>query len=91
MGRVKVKAEALIRVNVGSLRLAEALNSAVSPDNKPTPEGLKVETWREGRKLYGRIVCSRGVDTFTMTLDDLLSSLQTAWKALEVAEGGQKG
>ena len=67
--------------------MAEAVVRAVAPDNKPTPKGLKVKVWREGGNLLGLIKCSRSVETFTSTLDDLLSSLQTAWKTLEMVKG----
>jgi len=85
----KVKVEALLKVRFKSVRLAEAVVSAVAPDNKPTPKGLKVKAWRQKQNLLGLIQCSRGVETFVATLDDLLASIQTAWKTLEVVGDGK--
>jgi regulator of extracellular matrix RemA (YlzA/DUF370 family) len=87
LGKAEVKVEAKIMVDFGSVRLAEAVVSAVSPDNKPLPRGLKVETWGKKGKLLGVIKCSRGVKTFLSTLDDLLASVQTAEKAVEMVRG----
>jgi regulator of extracellular matrix RemA (YlzA/DUF370 family) len=82
LAKAEVKVEAKIEIGFGSVRLAEAVASAVSPDNRPVPKGLKVETWREKGKLLGVVRCSRGVETFLSTLDDLLASVQTAEKAV---------
>jgi len=82
-----LKVEGKIEVKFRDGRVAEAVVRAVSPDNKPAPEGVTVETWRSRRKLLGLIKCSRGVETFLSTLDDLLSSVQTAERALEMLKG----
>jgi len=87
LGKAEVKIEAKIMVDFGSVRTAEAVASAVSPDNRPLPRGLKVETWREKGKLLGVVKCSRGVKTFLSTLDDLLAGVQTAEKAVEMIKG----
>ena len=82
-----MKVEGRVEVEFRDDRLAEAVVRAVSPDNKPTPEGVTVEAWRSKRKLLGLVKCSRGVETFLSTLDDLLSSVQTAERALEMLKG----
>jgi len=70
---------------------AKAIAEAVSPDNLEAPEGLKVETWFEGHKLYTVIECRRGVESLVATLDDLLACVHSAEKAIEALRGFKGG
>lgn len=79
--------EGRIKIEFVRRKVAEAIAEAVSPDNKPTPKGIYVKTWKRKGKLLGRIRCSRGVEAFLSTLDDLLASVQVAEKSLEMVEG----
>lgn len=66
-------------------RMAEAVANAVSPDNFKTPVDLTVKTMLKEKKVLTRIVCKEKLPTFIATVDDLLSCVSTAEKALLVA------
>lgn len=66
-------------------RMAEAVANAVSPDNFKTPVDLTVKTMLKEKKVLTRIVCKEKLPTFIATIDDLLSCVSTAEKALLVA------
>jgi len=68
-------------------REAEAVARAVSPDNLEAPEGLRVETWWEGRTVYTVVECERGVESLLATLDDLLACVHSAERALKALRG----
>jgi len=61
---------------------AEAVVRAVSPDNVRVPKGLFVVTERRGKKVLSEVVCETRLETFTATIDDLLSAVSVAEKAL---------
>ena len=76
--------EALITLEYGDEKTAEAIANAVSPDNFKTPIGLSVKTVRKGNCVVTEIVTEGKMATFIATIDDLLSSASTAEKALRV-------
>ena len=62
---------------------AEAIARAVSPDNVKVPSGLSVKTIRFKEKVMTRIKCEEDkFGTFISTIDDLLSCVSVAEKAL---------
>ncbi len=75
--------EAEITLEYSDEKTAEAVSSAISPDNFKTPLGLKVRTARENRKVITQIRCEGKLTTFTATIDDLLFSASTAEKTLQ--------
>ena len=74
--------EAEITVEYDDSRIAAAIADAVSPDNSMAPASLSVKTRTERKKVVTRIVC-QAFPTFVATIDDLLSSITTAEKALQ--------
>ena len=62
--------------------MAEAVASAVSPDNFKTPPGLKVKTIRKNTMVVTKIKFEGKLSTFTATIDDLLFCASTAEKTL---------
>lgn len=66
-------------------RMAEAVANAVSPDNFKTPANLTVKTRLKEKKVFTTIVCEEKLPTFIATIDDLLSCVSTAEKALQAA------
>ena len=76
--------EARITLEYSDAKTAEAIASAVSPDNFKTPIGLSVKTVRRGSCVVTEIVTEGKMATFIATIDDLLSSASTAEKALRV-------
>jgi len=60
---------------------AEAVASAVSPDNVKVPPGLFVKTTRRRNKVLTEIECETRLQTFIATIDDLLACVSVAEKA----------
>lgn len=54
-------------------RLAKSVASALGPDNVKVPQGLKVATNMEGRKVVSRIELDGRMETLLATADDLLA------------------
>ena len=66
---------------------AEAIAKAISPDNVKVPSGLSVKTTRLNEKVVTQIRCEEGkFGTFISTIDDLLSCVSVAEKALSAVE-----
>jgi hypothetical protein len=55
---------------------------AISPDNYDAPKGVEVKAKVEDFTLKLTISCSKGVGSLLATVDDLLSCIQAAVKAL---------
>jgi len=65
---------------------AKAIANAVSPDNLKAPQGLNVETTRRGSSVVNQIHCKTKLQTFAATIDDLLSAVSVAERALSAAK-----
>lgn len=65
---------------------AEAVVKAVSPDNFKAPQGLRVRTTRRGNKVLNQIQCETKLQTFMATIDDLLSAVSVAERAILAAK-----
>ena len=76
--------EATITLEYESERTAQAIASAVSPDNFKTPQGLTITTKRKDRFVVTEICAQTKMTTFIATIDDLLSSASTAEKTLKL-------
>lgn len=84
------KLETTIILEYGDEKTAEAIASAVSPDNFKTPTGLTIETLRNKNKVVTVIKAEEKLATFIATIDDLLFSVSTAEKAICIAKEGKK-
>jgi len=69
-----------------SMREAEAVFQAVSPDNIKVPRGLLIETTREGTKVSTKIECRTELMTFAATIDDLMSAVSVAERSISAAK-----
>jgi len=78
--------EAEIRLRYLSVKEAEAVAKAVSPDNMEVPSGLIVETVCCGAEVFTKIVCKTRLQTLIATVDDLLACVSVAEKAFNVAK-----
>ena len=66
---------------------AEAVTKAVSPDNVKVPPSLSIKTFRRRAKVLTRIECEENrFGTFVATIDDFLSCVSVAEKALSAAD-----
>jgi len=70
--------EAKVVLSYKTIREAEAVAKAVSPDNVKVPEGLFIKTTRRGRRVFTKIECETRLQTFVATIDDLLSAVSVA-------------
>ena len=78
--------EATITLEYADEKIAKAVANALSPDNFKTPPKLTVETVVEHKKVVTQVKCGGKLLTFTGTLDDILSSVNTAEKALKAVK-----
>ena len=79
--------EARITLLYRDPREAKAVSEAVSPDNTNTPENLSVQTSAIGNSVVTSIEYEgENLMTFLSTIDDLLSCVSVAEKALLTLE-----
>jgi len=70
--------EAKVVLSYKTIREAEAVAKAVSPDNVKVPQGLFIKTTRRGKRVFTKIACETRLQTFVATIDDLLSAVSVA-------------
>ncbi|MCK4399562.1 hypothetical protein KAV46_01145 [Candidatus Bathyarchaeota archaeon] len=83
MSQSTSKSEATVTIQYRDRRTAEAILRAIEPDNLTTPEGVKIEAEARGGVVTIKVECRRGIGSLVATLDDLLSCIQAAEKAIE--------
>lgn len=81
--------KACIKLRYASEEEARAIYDAVLPDNERLPPGLRMRTSVSGRELIIEVSCSKGLESLWATLDDLLSCIQVAERALNVISRAQ--
>jgi len=54
---------------------AETTLSAISPDNSPLPEGLKIDCTLEDQQVNIEIQSSRSLESLAATLEDIMSAI----------------
>lgn len=83
------KLEAELLICYDDAETAEAVASAVSPDNFKAPSGLFVETKRLGCEVSTIIKCDDGLPAFLATIDDLLFCINVAEKTVKTLRCSQ--
>ena len=78
--------EATITLEYDDEKTAKAVAEAVSPDNFKVPNGLVVTTIWKNNKVVTEIKADEKIATFIATIDDLLSSVSIAEKALKAVQ-----
>jgi hypothetical protein len=81
--------DAEIRLSYKNAKEAEAVASAVAPDNKKVPSGLTIKTVRKGNIIVTNIKCETKLQTFMATIDDLLESVSVAENTFTAARKSQ--
>jgi len=66
---------------------ARAVWRAITPDNLQAPHGISVEAGIDGGEFRISVACERGLGSLIATLDDLLSCVQAAERAIIGASG----
>ncbi|MBN2335639.1 hypothetical protein JXL21_08770 [Candidatus Bathyarchaeota archaeon] len=83
MSRSSTPSSTVITIEYRDQRAADAILKAIEPDNLGVPEGIRIEA----RAIEGVVTITvdsgRGVGSLVATLDDLLSCIQAAEKAIE--------
>ena len=74
--------EATITLEYRNSRIAEAVSTAISPDNFKTPKGLIVITVQCQKQVITSVKSDRKLATLIATLDDLLFCAATAEKTI---------
>ena len=65
---------------------AESIREATAPDNQETPPGVSIESTLHEATLNIIVTSTTGMGTLIATVDDLLSCIQAAEKALQEIE-----
>jgi hypothetical protein len=78
----KSGAEADLKFRYPDEETAKAVAEAISPDNYQAPKSLELSVERIGKEITVKVFCPKGVGSLISTLDDLLSCLSAAEKAL---------
>ena len=74
---------ACISLNFESPAIAQQLESIISPDNMPLPEGLEISVNTNGATLNINIECTRGIDSFRGTIEDIMGSIDLSLRTIE--------
>jgi hypothetical protein len=75
-----------ITLNYDDTIAAEAIRDAISPENQETQVGTTVETNLEGSTLIINVKSDKKIKTLIATIDDLLSCIQAAERAINEIE-----
>lgn len=75
--------EATITLVYDDEKIAEAVASAISPDNLKKPADLSIYTTRKGNTVTTNLKLEGKMATFIATIDDLLFSVSLAEKTLK--------
>ena len=80
------EASTTIDIHYEDSKTARSIMEAISPDNLDAPEGIDVATKVDGDILKISISCSRDIGSLLSTVDDLLSCIQAAERAIDKIE-----
>ncbi len=72
-----------IKITYSDEKTARAIQSAITPDNIGAPDGMHIMVYVTENTLEIEIYSDRSIGSLVATLDDLLSCIQAAEKALE--------
>ena len=75
-------AEASLSLEYSDAETASHILGSISPDNLQSPEGIVIEAWIDGNTLKINIQCMKGVGSLVATLDDMISCVQAAERAI---------
>jgi hypothetical protein len=80
------EASTTIDIHYEDSNTAQSIMEAISPDNLDAPEGIDIEVRVYGDILKIHILCSREIGSLLSTVDDLLSCIQAAERAIDEIE-----
>lgn len=82
VSRERPEATATIRIRYSDREIVHAVSTAVSPDNVQVPNGITIRIETDDDVLILSITCSKGIGSLVATVDDLLSCVQAAERAI---------
>ena len=77
-----IKVRAKIKLKFDSPTTANKIKDAISPDNSPVPEGLEIQVTTQVDNMEISIACSRGIDSFRNTIEDIMSSIDLSLRTI---------
>ena len=80
------EASTTIDIHYDDSKTVRSIMEAISPDNLDAPEGIDVAAKVEENILKISISCSRDIGSLISTVDDLLSCVQVAERAIDEIE-----
>lgn len=75
----------VIEINYLEIDTANAIQKAITPDNLIVPDGMHIITMVQGSVLEIEVHTNRSIGSLVATLDDMLSCIQAAERAIEEA------
>lgn len=75
----------VIEIDYGEVDTAKAIQKAITPDNLGVPDGMHIITVVQGSVLEIEVHTDRSIGSLIATLDDMLSCIQAAERAIEEA------
>ena len=78
----ETEASAKIEILYDDAKASRSIMEAVSPDNLQAPPGVRVEASVVGSRLRLTVTCAGGAKSLIATVDDLLSCVQAAERAI---------
>ncbi len=75
----------VIEIDYGEANTAKAIQKAITPDNMTVPDGMHIITLVNGTVLEIEVHTDRSIGSLVATLDDMLSCIQAAERAIEDA------
>ncbi len=75
----------VIKINYLEIDTANAIQKAITPDNLIVPDGMHIITMVQGSVLEIEVHTNRSIGSLVATLDDMLSCIQAAERAIEEA------
>lgn len=86
MRKNEIKSKIEIILEYSKKDIAEKIFKAISPDNKPLPKGLKIESWINDKKIFFNIECERGLPSLLSTINDIIEMALLSEKTLKISK-----
>lgn len=86
MRKNKIESKIEMILEFSEKNIVEKIFKAISPDNKPLPKGLKIESWIDNNKIFFYIECKRGLSSLLFTINDIFEMISLSEKTLKIAK-----
>ena len=83
MNNLKLETRVEITLCYDDSETAESIRDATSPDNQETSPGITIKSHVHKSTLHINVLSNTGMGTLIATVDDLLSCIQAAERALQ--------